>query len=81
MMVTLGITKVKDTREWKVFWRENGRLDEGKAYYTDDPEDAAKTLWAMAGEAQRGGREVEISNSLMTRSLVRKYISSYDWGL
>ena len=43
--VTLKIKKIDD--EYAVLWIENGVIDEGKTYYTDDKDDAIQTKNAI----------------------------------
>jgi len=73
-MVTIGITRVSDTDEYRVFWKdEQGRDVEAKAYYTDDPEDAVNTLIDTIERAQASGIEVELTKTQYTKMLISKY--------
>lgn len=45
--IRLSIQRVTDTDEWKIAYYIDGVLDEEKSYYTNDREDAAKTLIKM----------------------------------
>ena len=77
-MNTVGITRVSETDEYRVFWRdERGKDDEAKAYYTDDPEDAVNTAIAVVEDLQSKGKEAELSPAKYTRDIVAKYRS--DW--
>ncbi len=44
-MIKLRIKKIDD--EYQVQWIEDGKLDEGKTYYTNCKEDAETTLLAI----------------------------------
>jgi len=69
--VRIKLKKLKDTREWKVEWWQEGVLDEAKSYYTDDLEDALLTLKSMEREALVGGRRtVEVNTLPMNRWLM-----------
>ncbi|MHA2069461.1 MAG: hypothetical protein ACXABY_34295 [Candidatus Thorarchaeota archaeon] len=77
-MITLGISKVRDdggytTNEYRVFWLENGRYNEDKSSYHDDPEDAVGTLIATMARARELGYEVQITKAGYTLKLVAKY--------
>lgn len=81
-MIELGITKVKDdggytTDEYRVFWKEDGRYNEDKSYYTDSPDDAAGTLKMLAQDLGSMGSGFRISDAKMTSSLMNKY--EPDW--
>ena len=73
-MNTVGITRVSDTDEYRVFWRdERGKDDEAKAYYTDDPEDAVDTLIDTIERAQAAGIDVKLADTQQTKIPVAKY--------
>lgn len=73
-MNTVGIVRVSDTDEYRVFWiDERGRDVEAKAYYTDDEEDAVNTLIDVIERAQAAGEEVQMSPTQYTKLLVSKY--------
>ncbi|KKL19553.1 hypothetical protein LCGC14_2464330 [marine sediment metagenome] len=81
-MVRVGISKVRDdagytTDEYRVYWVENGRYDEGKASYHDDPEDAVGTLVAIHRRQSELGQDIEISEAKFTRNLMRRF---YQYG-
>lgn len=69
--VTLGITKKEG--EYRVFWNEDRKDDEGKAYYTNDAYDAVLTMVSMEGEAIKMGKSVKFSDAKFTQSLLRKF--------
>ena len=46
--VTLKLRKDREWGEWIVGYYVNGRLDEGKSYYTDSRDDALTTMSVMA---------------------------------
>lgn len=75
-MVTIGITKVRDTGEYRVFWRDGRRDDEGKAGYTDDALDAVGSMYATYRYAKAQGIPIQISDARYTRSLVEKFDAS-----
>ena len=70
--VTLGVSKAGAyPREYRVFWKEDRRYDEGKAYYTDDLVDAGLTLAKVAREASNQGYRVRISGALITKDALK----------
>jgi hypothetical protein len=71
--VTIGITKNPEFGEYKVFWKEGARLDEGKACYDTDPESTVDTMIAQIRWAQKNGYKVKISGARMTRDLLRRH--------
>jgi len=70
-MIIIGITVHQG--EYRVFWKENGRYDESRTYYTSDPADAVYTLIDTLERAQASGKNVVVSNALTTQSLLTKY--------
>ena len=74
-MVVIGITKKPETGEYRVFWKENGKDNEAKAYYTDDPQDAVNSLLSIL-ERQEGiwpTKVVHVSDARTTQNLLGKY--------
>ena len=71
-MIVLGITKVKDTGEYKIYWKENGRYDEAKAYYTDDLEDAKSTFIDILFRAQQAGYDVRVAGDKFIPDMFRR---------
>jgi hypothetical protein len=45
--VLLRIHRKAETNEWVVQWRENGRINDNKSYFTDDRQDAEATMRDM----------------------------------
>ncbi len=81
-MIKVGITKTRDgggytTGEYRVYWMENGRYDESKASYTDDPQDAVDTLVAIHRRHSDLGEDIAISDAKFTRDLMRRF---YQYG-
>lgn len=72
-MKRIGITRVKDTGEFKVYWRGSGIDREARAYYTEDPEDAALTLSDELKRARESGEQVGIIDAVLTLRLISKY--------
>lgn len=68
-MIEIGVSKVYSTGKYRVWWREDGRYDEAKAYYTDDAEDAVVTLL----DIQRRYPSAYISEGVYTRGLLNRY--------
>jgi hypothetical protein len=72
--VILGITRVPETKEYRVFWKQGNKDDEAKACYADDPEDAVNTLLYIFNDPrQTKGYNVRLSDAKYTRDLVSKY--------
>lgn len=76
-MITLGIQRPDEAGDYRVYWRENGRDDEGKAYYTDAPDDAVFTMLGIKGMAEAQGQVIEINQDQYTQGLVAKYQNEY----
>ncbi len=77
-MNTIGIIRVPDTDEYRVFWKdERGKDIEAKAYYTDDPEDAANTMICILEEAQAKGQDTKLASTELTLRLISKYQPGY----
>lgn len=76
-MVEIGITKRPSTGEYRVFWKENGRDIEARAYYTNDYVDAVDTLFNIEDQNRTIGIPTRVSDSRSTMSLVRKYNESF----
>lgn len=76
-MVTIGITRKADTDEYKVYWRENGRYNEARTYYTDDPEDAVFALIDIIERSREAGEDAEPSNARFTLDLISRYNPGY----
>jgi len=72
-MVIVGITRKAETDEYRVFWNENRRDDEAKAYYADDPEDAVDTLIDVYERALESGLDIRLTEAQYTRVLISKY--------
>lgn len=76
----VGINKISETGEYKIYYRQGARLVDGKlvggrynenlAYYTNSELDAALTLINIAEQEQRRGNDVWISNSKLTQSVL-----------
>ncbi len=58
--VTLSVMKIPETGEYKIVWRQEGKVIEEKCYYTDDLEDAKATFTDILFRAQRSGYTVRI---------------------
>lgn len=76
-MVIIGISKVRNTGEYRVYWKEDGRDNEARAYYTDYPSDAVDTLFDVETRSQLAGIPVRISEDRVTTLLISKYASSF----
>lgn len=72
MTIELAIKK-NEYNEYEVVWRENGKKDEGKTYYTSDPEDAVNTLVSMLDQYRNKGTDINITENGYTRRLIAKY--------
>ena len=57
------------TDEYRVYWIENGRFDEGKSSYHDDQEDAVGTLIAVLDRHP----ETQLTDARYTLDLIAKY--------
>ena len=66
--------RVPETGEYKVVWKQNGRVVESKCYYTDDLEDARDTFVAILIEAQRHGYNVRIRDDKWVPELFRDLV-------
>lgn len=76
-MVVIGISKKPSTGEYRVYWKENGKDSEAKAYYTDYPIDAVETLFDIETRSQLAGIPVRVSDDRVTSFLISKYASSF----
>ena len=76
-MVEIGITRKPSTKEFRVFWKENGRDVEAKAYYTDFLTDAVETLYDIESRNEKAGIPAKVSTSKLTSKLVRSYNESF----
>ena len=72
--ITIGITYDDSTEEYRVFWKEDGRDIEAKAYYTDDPEDAVQTMNSIVRQALDSGIEPKVSVDAETRRQIGEYV-------
>ncbi len=77
-MIKVGISKVRDdggytTDEYRVYWVEDGRFDEDKASYTDDPQDAVDTLVSVYDKYARLGADIAITKAKFTRDLMERF--------
>jgi len=68
-MIKVGISKDRETGEFRVYWIDAGRYDEPKTSYHDDPDDAAGTLLHVMNHYP----EVVMSSSVLTTSLMMRY--------
>jgi len=71
-VIELGISKVADTGEYRVYYRLNGVDDEGKAYYTDDRRDAANTLVSILNRLESQGEGAVIAPYRMTYAVLEQ---------
>ena len=76
-MVMIGISKVPGTDEYRVYWKENGRDSESKAYYTDDSLDAVGTLLNISTRNEVKGIPTKVSGDRTTSSLIRHWNASF----
>ena len=76
-MITLGIQRPDEAGDYRVYWRENGRDDEGKAYYTNAPDDAVFTMLGAKGMAESQDQVVEINQDQYTQRLMAQYQNQY----
>lgn len=72
--VVLRIKKDRDWGEYQVQWWEDGKLDEGKTYFTDDEEDAIRTMYSVWERAKKGGKDIQWADKGYTRRLLDKNI-------
>ena len=72
-MVEIGISKKPSTGEFRVFWKENGKDIEARAYYTDWWQDAVDTLLTIELHNNASGIPTSISSGKSTTSLLRRY--------
>ena len=75
MYIQLGINKVEETGEFRVNYKENGRSNEDKSYYTDDEEDAIRTFVVEYNKARKryGKTNVGKAWGKLTTRLLDKY--------
>lgn len=78
--VVLSISRLSDTNEYKVVYKESLpdgrlRLDEAKAYYTNDPEDAVLTLRDEIAQLLVSGRAFKLGSKYTLR-LVNRFSGS-----
>jgi len=66
--VLVGITRTykHDHEDWRVFWKDNGKDIEAKAYYTNNIHDAVRTMFQ---EARKYG--ANISGDEFTQKCIR----------
>lgn len=78
-MIVLGITKKSATGEFRVFWQQDGRDQEWKSYYTDDPRDAVDTLVEVYKNVPKTHptHVVKFSSNKLTQTLLRNYHWEY----
>lgn len=67
--IILSIRYLPFTDEYKVMWKERGRLIESKCYYTDNLDDAKQTLKATYNKAQKDRLFVALSNKQLAEEL------------
>ena len=76
MTIVIGIQKrLEDEGDYRVFWRKDGKDDEGKAYYTNDPEDAVGTMVALSRSPKLSGtyEKIEISQDKKTMGFLSRF--------
>lgn len=72
-MITLGVSRKNEWGEYRVSYREDGRDDEGKAYYTEDIADAVGTLLLQHRLHMAGGIPSQVSSDKFTTQVVALY--------
>lgn len=73
MGVIIGIRRRLGSDEYKVYWKEDEKYDENKAYYTPDLEDAVSTAVKMIETARVQGLQVQLSGAQFTTRLISIY--------
>jgi len=76
-MITVGITRIPSTSEYRVFWKDGNRYSEARSGYTDDPEDAVNTLLSTYQTAKERGFNIKITNADFTKGLINRYRPSF----
>lgn len=73
MYVILKLGRKDPAGDYRVFWVENGKIQEGSTHYTPDIQDAVVTMMAMYERAREQGKAIEISRDNYTQQMIQRY--------